>query len=216
MFKNRQEAGRKLAQKLKQYKQAVDTVVLALPRGGVVVGYEVATALKLPLDIVVPRKIGAPGNPEYAIGAITETGEAMLNGGEVRHVDHAWLQDEMEKEKQEAQRRLAVYRGGAQGPALQGKTVIVVDDGIATGYTMRAAVASVKARYPAKIIVAVPNGATDSIATLRQEADEVVALEIPDVYFAVGAQYEEFSQTSDEEVIFLLAQAAESYAKSKK
>lgn len=216
MFKNRQEAGKKLAQALTKYRKARETIVLALPRGGVVVGYEVARALELPLDIVVPRKIGAPVNPEYAIGAITETGEAIFNEQEVKHVDPAWLKRIMEEEQKEAQRRLAVYHGGAQGPALQGKTVILVDDGIATGYTMRAAVASVKARHPKRIVVAAPNGAPDSIAQSKKEVDEVVALEIPDIYFAVGAQYEEFAQTSDEEVIDLLVKAAELYAQSKK
>src|SRR3989339_1086182 len=193
MFKNRQDAGKKLAEALGAYKNARDTIVLGLPRGGVVIGYEVAKALGLPLDIVVPRKIGAPGNPEYAIGAITETGEAIFNEEEVGQVDKEWLKQKMKKEKREAQRRLTIYRPGPS-PQVAGKTVILVDDGVATGYTMRAAVASVKARKPVKIVVAVPNGANDSMRELRREVDEVIALEIPDVYFAVGAQYEEFSQ----------------------
>lgn len=204
MFKNRQEAGQQLALALQKYKDAKDTIVFALPRGGVAVGFEVARTLNLPLDIVVPRKIGAPGNPEYAIGAITETGEAILNEGEVKNVDPAWLTRAMEEEKKEAMRRLATYRLGSP-TELIGKTVILVDDGIATGYTMRAAAASIKARQATKIIVAVPNGAADSIARLRQEVDEVVCLEIPMVYYAVGAHYEEFPQTSDEEVIKLLS-----------
>lgn len=206
MFKNRQEAGKKLAEALKAYKNAQSTVVLALPRGGVVVGFEVAWALGLPLDIVVPRKIGAPGNPEYAIGAITETGDAIMNAQEVQHVEEEWLRRTMEEEKKEAQRRLTTYRAGPP-PNLEGKTVIVVDDGIATGYTMAAAVASVKSRKPAKVIVAVPHGAQDSIEQLRREVDEVVVLEIPEVYFAVGAQYEAFAQTTDKEVIALLHDA---------
>lgn len=215
MFKDRKEAGKKLAQALTKYQRVPDTIVLALPRGGVVVGYEVAHALELPLDIVVPRKIGAPGNPEYAIGAITETGEAIFNEVEVRRVDPAWLKAAMEGEKQEAQRRLTAYRSGPS-TVVKNKTVILTDDGVATGYTMRAAASSVKARQPAKIIVAVPHGAADSIATLRREADEVVVLEIPKVYFAVGAQYEEFAQTSDGEVIELLSKAAKEYVESKK
>lgn len=215
MFKNRQEAGKKLAQALGKYHGVPDTVVLALPRGGVVVGFEVARALGLPLDIVVPRKIGAPGNPEYAIGAITETGEAIFNEQEVKQVDPAWLKRIMEEEQKEAQRRLTAYRAGSP-PDLKNKTVIIVDDGIATGYTMRAAVASVKARHPTRMVVAVPHGAAESIVALRHEVDEVVALEIPDIYFAVGAQYEEFSQTSDKEVITLLSQAAKLYDQSKK
>ncbi|MBI2552594.1 phosphoribosyl transferase [Candidatus Uhrbacteria bacterium] len=203
MFKDRKEAGEKLAQALVKYKNAPETIVLALPRGGVVVGFEVARALRLPLDIVVPRKIGAPGNPEYAIGAITETGDAMMNDEEVRQVDKEWLKQEMEKEKKEAERRLTAYRAGSP-PRIEGKTVIIVDDGMATGYTMRAAVASVRARKAAKIIVAIPHGAGDSIEQIRREVDEVAALEIPAVYFAVGAHYEEFPQISDAEVISLL------------
>lgn len=203
MFRNREEAGKRLAEALRAYKNAPNAIVLALPRGGVVVGYEVARALGLPLDIVVPRKIGAPGNPEYAIGAITETGNAIMNEREVRQVDQEWLARTMEEEKQEAQRRLTTYRKGPP-PNVAAKTVIVVDDGIATGYTMRAAVASVKARKPAKVIVAVPHGAADSIEQIRREVNEVVVLNIPPMYWAVGAQYEEFPQTSDEEVIELL------------
>lgn len=208
MFKNRQEAGEKLAQALQEYKDATDTIVLALPRGGVVVGFEIARALNLPLDIVVPRKIGAPQNPEYAIGAITETGEAILNEEEVKNIDQVWLKRAMEEERKEALRRLAVYRAGLPAE-LQGKTVILVDDGIATGFTMRAAVASVKTRQAMKIIVAVPNGAAESVAKLRQLVDEVVCLETPALYFAVGEFYEEFSQVSDEEVIELLKRAGE-------
>lgn len=203
MFFDRTEAGKKLAQVLPEYKNATDTIVLALPRGGVVVGFEVARALNLPLDIVVPRKIGALGNPEYAIGAITETGEAILNEKEVENIDPVWLKCALEEERKEALRRLAVYRVGPPAE-LQGKTVILVDDGIATGYTMRAAVASVKARRAAKIVVAVPHGAADSIVQLRQLVDKVVCLQTPLMYYAVGAHYEEFPQTSDEEVIELI------------
>ena len=218
MFKDRTEAGRKLAEALGAYKNMPNAIVLALPRGGVVIGYEVARALNLPLDIVVPRKIGSVKNPEYAIGAITETGDAMMNEEEVRYVDKGWLKQEMEKEKKEAQRRLQKYHShgkcsaalhvplnGGQETALQNVTAIIVDDGIATGYTMRAAIASVKARRPAKVIVAVPNGAADSIKQIRKEVDDIVVQEIPPIYFAVGAQYENFPQVSDAEVVKLLS-----------
>lgn len=203
MFKNRQQAGQKLAAALKSRNGAPNTIVLALPRGGVVLGYEIAKALNLPLDIVVPRKIGAPGNPEYAIGAITETGDAIMNEQEIKYADKEWLEKAKEEEKKEAQRRLTVYRAGPP-PELTGKTVIIVDDGIATGYTIRAAIASVKSRHPGKIMVAVPHGAKESIEQIKKEVDEMIILETPSVYWAVGAQYEEFGQTSDEEVISLL------------
>lgn len=203
IFKDRQEAGKKLAEALARYKNAPETIVLALPRGGVVVGYAIAKDLNLPLDIVVPRKIGAPGNSEYAIGAITETGDAIMNEAEARGVDKNWLKSEMDKEKQEAERRLKTYRPGPS-PQVEGKTVIIVDDGVATGYTMRAAIASVKSRKPAKIIVAVPHGAKDSMNVIRGEVDNVIVLYEPEIYWFVGAHYETFLQTSDKEVINLL------------
>lgn len=207
LFRDRQEAGEKLAEGLTEYKNAVDVVVLGLPRGGVVVAYEVAKKLNLPLDIVVPRKIGAPMNPEYAIGAITESGDAVLNEAEAAMVNQEWLQREMFKEKEEAERRLKIYRGGRAPLDLQGKRVIIIDDGVATGWTMRAAIKSVKTKGSKEIIVAVPHGAADSLEILKKEADEVVALFVPEWYGAVGAFYEDFSQTSDGEVINLMKSA---------
>lgn len=200
-FKNREDAGQKLACALKQYKNNKDVVLVALPRGGVVIAYEIAKELNLPLDIVVTRKIGALGNPEYAIGAITEIGEGIFNEDEIARVDKKWLDKEIKKEKQEAERRLKVYRGGKPALNLKDKIVILVDDGIATGYTMRAAVKSVRVADPKKIIVAVPHGARDTIEVLRKEVDEVICLHIPTFYMAVGQFYEEFEQTSDKEVI---------------
>lgn len=208
MFTNRKEAGQRLAEALGAYAGKSDTVVLALPRGGVAVGFEAARALHLPFDIVVARKIGAPGNPEYAIGAITETGDAILNEDEARHIDKEWLAQAMAEEKKEARRRLQTYRGGRPALVLRNKTIIIIDDGIATGYTMRAAVASVKARRAAKIVVAVPHGAADSIERIRREVEEVVALDTPEMYFAVGAHYRDFPQVEDKEVIALLSEAA--------
>lgn len=204
ILRNRQEAGQKLAQLLEKYKNNPETLVLALPRGGVVVGYEIAQALNLPLDIIVPRKIGAPGNPEYAIGAITETGEGIFNEEEIKYVDPEWLQKEIEKEKQEAKRRIKVYRGNRPPLNLQGKIIILVDDGVATGFTMRAALFYLKKQKPKKIIVAVPHGAYDSLIKIKEEVDEVVTLFEPKIYWAVGSYYEEFPQVSDEEVIELL------------
>ncbi|OGL72331.1 hypothetical protein A3D72_01520 [Candidatus Uhrbacteria bacterium RIFCSPHIGHO2_02_FULL_57_19] len=204
VFRDRQDAGQKLAQALTKFKGDKTAVLLALPRGGVAVAAEIARQLKLPLDLVVPRKIGAPSNPEYAIGAITETGEGIMNETEVASVDRLWLKREMAKEKKEAGRRLAVYRGKRPPLDLAGKTVILVDDGVATGFTMRAAIASVRARKPKKIVVAVPHGAGDSIALLYKEADEVVVLETPVFYGAVGAFYESFPQVEDDEVTTIM------------
>ncbi|QQG45626.1 MAG: endolytic transglycosylase MltG [Candidatus Sungiibacteriota bacterium] len=203
-FKNRKEAGEKLAEALLGFKNAKNTLVLALPRGGVVVGYEISQALNLPLDIVVPRKIGAPSDPEYAIGAITESGEGIFNTRELAGIDQDWFKKEVEKEKKEAERRLKLYRGNRPYSQLLGKIVIIVDDGVATGYTMRAALKSVRGQKPQKIIVAVPHGAKDSLEQLRKEADEVISLIEPEWYGAVGMFYEEFPQTTDKEVIQLL------------
>jgi predicted phosphoribosyltransferase len=203
IFQNRAEAGQKLAEKLGKYAESENTMIIALPRGGVVVGYEVARALNLPLDIVVPRKIGAPGNPEFSIGAITETGEMILNE-EVFGISEDYLKNEAEKEKREAGRRLKLYRGDRPPLDLKNKTVIIVDDGLATGLTMRAAIASVKKMKAKKIIVAVPITPPEAVELIKKEADEIIYLEAPLLFGAVGAFYKEFGQTTDEEVIELL------------
>jgi putative phosphoribosyl transferase len=208
IFKNRQEAGQKLAEALKDYKNERGTIVLALPRGGVVIGFEIAKALGLPLDIIVSRKIGAPENPEYALGALAETGEVILNEEETKYLNQDWLKKEIEKEKQEAQRRLNLYRPGSP-LKIKNKTVILVDDGLATGYTLEAAVASIKVRQPKEIIVAIPHGARDSIERIKKKVDKVICLYSPLVYWAVGAHYQEFPQVSDQEVIKLLEMAKE-------
>lgn len=204
IFKNRIEAGQKLAEKLGAYKNKKDAIVLALPRGGVVLGAEIAKILDLPLDIIVPRKIGHPENPEYAIGAITETGEGIFNEAERARVDPKWLEGEIEKEKKEAQRRLKTYRGDRPPLNLKNKTVLIIDDGIATGLTMRAAIVSVRAQNPKKTVVAVPVSAQDSAETIKKEADDLVVLNTPLFFGAVGAFYENFPQTEDEEVVRLL------------
>lgn len=203
VFKNRTEAGRKLANALSDFKNA-DAIVLALPRGGVVVAKEVAAALNLPLDIIVTRKIGAPENDEYAIGAIDLDGEGVWNEFERARVDKKWLSEKIESEKAEAKRRWSLYRGKRGPLELDGKTAIIVDDGIATGLTMRAAVAYAKRKGAQKIIVAVPVSATDSANTLRNEA-EVRTLETPAFFSAVGQWYEEFPQVDDAEVVSGLA-----------
>lgn len=211
-FRDRVDAGRKLVAALEQYRGAEDAIVIALPRGGVVVGAEVAQALSLPLDIVVPRKIGAPGNPEYAIGAITESGDPVWDQQAVSLTDASeeYLAKAVAKERAEAQRRLTTYyRGDRSLRNLKGKTVILVDDGIATGLTMRAAIATIRQESAARVVLAVPVAAADSIAKLRHEVDEIVALHAPQWFPAVGAFYDTFEQATDEEVIALLASARE-------
>jgi len=206
IFADRRDAGRKLADKLEQFKNQPDAIAIGLPRGGVVVAYETARRLNLPLDIIVPRKIGAPGNEELAIGAITEEGEPVLDEMLVRelNVSQAYIAKKVDTEKKEAERRLKLYRGGRGPLNLQGKTAILIDDGIATGATMRAAIRSAKNKKAAKIIVAVPVIAPDTLKKLQTEADEIIYLDAPMFLGAIGAFYEEFSQTEDQEVIELM------------
>jgi putative phosphoribosyl transferase len=206
IFKNRTDAGQKLAQALEKYKNAKNTVILALPRGGVVVGAEVAQKLNLPLDIVVPRKIGAPANPEFAIGAITETGEGIFEEMIIGAygITESYLQNEIKKEKAEAGRRLTLYRGTRSPLDLKNKTVVLVDDGLATGLTMRAAVKTAKKSGAAKIVVAIPVTSPEAAELVKKEVDELIYLEAPAFFGAVGSFYKEFGQTTDDEVIDLL------------
>lgn len=205
MFKDRADAGRQLAERLAHYRNT-GAVVLALPRGGVVVGYEIAHALDVPLDIVVTRKIGHPNNPEYAICAVDESGILLCNEVERASVDATWLKHETKRQQDEAQRRSSVYRKGKAPAIIGGKTAIITDDGIATGLTMRLAIAAVQAQHPARIVVAVPVAPSDVVGIIQREADELIVLEPPEEFLgAVGAHYERFDQTRDEEVIRLLA-----------
>lgn len=206
IFKNRIHAGKELARALEQYKGREDVVVVALPRGGVVLGYEIARKLNLVLDIVVPRKVGAPGNPEYAIGAITEEGDFIKNP-EAGDAPKDYLEKEIANEKQESKRRLETYRQGLPQRDLADKTVLLVDDGIATGQTMEAAVKTLRNNKVKEIIVAVPVSAQDSLKRMQSLADKVVCLDAPLFFAAVGSFYEEFSQTEDIEVIELLKKA---------
>ena len=204
MFEDRADAGRKLAEALREY-AGKEAVVLALPRGGVVTGYEVGKALGLPLDIVSIRKIGYPGNPEYAIGAVDEKGTVILSEEVTASIDQAWLRAEIERQKSEAKRRSLVYRGERKPTDIAGKIAIIVDDGIATGLTMRLAVRVVKAQKPQAIIVAVPVAPPESIRMLKDEGANVVVLEPPENFLgAVGAHYMRFEQVEDAEVIKLL------------
>lgn len=208
VFEDRVEAGHKLAKGLLQYK-GKDAIVLAIPRGGVVVGYEVANELGAALDVIIPHKIGAPGNTELAIGAVTQDGTLMLNSQLIEHlqVSENYIQSEAERQRKEIERRMAKYRGNKEYPRLKGRIAILVDDGVATGATLRAAIASIRKNKPASLVLAVPVGPPDTIEALRNEVDTVVCLGTPEPFFAIGQFYRSFSQTSDEEVIRLLSRA---------
>ncbi len=210
-FPNRAEAGRLLAAKLENYLDRSDVVVLGLPRGGVPVAYEVAQRLGAPLDVFVVRKLGVPGFEELAAGAIASGGVRVLNEDVVRALPNAdqLIESVTEKETVELERREQIYRDGRPAPELRGRVVILVDDGLATGATMRAAVAALRQRGVAKIVVAAPVGAPDTCRELEQEADEIICAITPEFFQAVGQYYEDFSQTSDEEVRELLSRAAQ-------
>jgi putative phosphoribosyl transferase len=210
-FRNRAEAGRLLAELLRDYAGRDDVVVLALPRGGVPVGYEVAKALGAPLDVFVVRKLGLPGHPELAMGALASGGLVVLNQGVTKAlgIDEASVRRVIEAELEELQRREALYRGTSEPPDVAGKTVILVDDGLATGSTMRAAAQAVRQLDPKRIVVAVPVAAEETCDEFRDIVDEIVCGVTPRPFHAVGLWYDDFSQTSDEEVRELLADAAE-------
>jgi len=208
-FRDRREAGRQLAQHLAAYANRPDVLVLALPRGGVPVAYEVARALHAPLDVFLVRKLGLPGHEEYAMGAIASGGVRVLNP-EV--VDELHLPDELintvtRRELQELERRERTYRGDRPFPDVRGKTVILVDDGLATGSTMLAAAEALRRLGPARLIIAVPAGSPQTCAEFRDEVDEVVCAITPEPFYAVGLWYDDFSQTTDDEVRDLLAAA---------
>lgn len=204
-FVDRVDAGKRLASALKNF-SAEKGIVLAIPRGGVVIGYVIAKTLNLPLDVIIPRKIGAPDNPELAIGAVAEDGTAILDQNLIKYlgVSREYVVEETERQKQEIRRRLKLYRQDTSYPDLKGLDVIVVDDGIATGSTMKAALASVKNRGAASITVAVPVGPPSTIEELEKMADRVVCIYTPEFFQAIGEFYRDFNQTSDEEVIGLL------------
>jgi predicted phosphoribosyltransferase len=205
-FADRQEAGRALAARLRQYAGRPDVVVLALPRGGVPVAFPVAEALDAPLDLFLVRKLGTPGHRELAMGAIASGGIRVLNDDVVRWygIPPAAIDAVAREEEQELLRREATYREGREAAPLEGKIVILIDDGLATGSTMMAAVKAVRHGHPAKVIVAVPVGAHDTCEGLATIADEVVCVRMPEPFSAVGQWYLDFNQTTDEEVRQLL------------
>jgi len=195
------DAGKRLASALTRFKSK-DTLVLAIPRGGVVVGFEISKALGVPLDIIVPRKIGAPDNPELAIGAVTEDGTTILNERLVNDlgVSEDFIKEESERQRVEIERRLESYRGDAPYPSLKNRVVIIVDDGIATGYTMKAALASVRKKGAKAVVIAIPVGPPSTIKELERVTDHVICLYTPEEFYAIGEFYDDFSQTTDEEV----------------
>jgi putative phosphoribosyl transferase len=204
IFENRQQAGILLAKKLKKFKNR-NVVVFALPRGGVVLGAEIAKALNVPLDLIISRKINHPFSPEYAIGAITEHGIQVLNEMEILQLNPEWVQAAIHEQYEEAKRRRRLYMAGKTKTSAKGRTAIIVDDGIATGYTMQAAIEDIKKQDPASIVIAVPVAPKGSVNFFSALVNEFIALEIPSIYAgAVGAYYTKFPQVSDEEVINIL------------
>ncbi len=211
-FRDRTEAGRLLAEQLKEYANRSDVLVLALPRGGAPVGYEVARALNAPLDVLIVRKLGAPGQEELALGAIASGGVRIINEDVLPFL--SLTEEEIERivarEQSELERREKLYRGDRPAPDARGKIVILVDDGIATGASMRSAVEAIRRQQPAKLIIVAPVAARSTCEEFNREADHetCVCLETPEPFFAVGLWYEDFAQTTDDEVRELLARAA--------
>jgi len=210
-FRDRMEAGQLLAKQLGEYERRADAIVLALPRGGVPVGYEIAMSLNLPLDVFVVRKLGVPGQRELAMGAIASGGIRVLNEDVLRAMPFAaaTVADITAQETREVERRERDYRQGRPAPEVSERTVILVDDGLATGATMLAAIAALRQKAPAKIVVAVPVCPPETLEEVERVADETVILFAPDWFRGVGQFYEDFAQLSDETVRLLLARAAE-------
>lgn len=206
IYRDRSDAGRELAKKLADYRDRDDVMVLALPRGGVPVAYEVARALRTPLDVFVVRKLGTPGQPELAMGAIAPGGVRILNNDvvEALGIPESMIEEVTRIEAEELQRRERQYRGARPPLDVRGKTVILADDGLATGSTMRAAAAALRQAGAQKIVVAVPVAPASSCESLRSEVDELVCGATPEPFWAVGQWYRDFEQTSDEEVRELL------------
>jgi putative phosphoribosyl transferase len=205
-FRDRSEAGRDLAAKLTKYADRSDVIIMALPRGGVTVGFELAKALHAPLDIIVVRKLGVPGHEELAMGAIAPGDVRVIDASVVQrsHISSQTIDAVAAREQVEMERRERVYRGNVPKPDLRGQSVILVDDGLATGSTMRAAIAAAKRGLPARLVVAVPTAPPTTVNELSLEVDEVVACITPQLFFGVGEWYEKFGQISDEEVCSLL------------
>lgn len=208
-FRDRTEAGRLLATELIRYADEPDVIVLGLPRGGVPVAYEVAMALHAPLDVFVVRKLGTPDQPELAMGAIATGGVRVINDEVVQGcgISPELIDEVAQEEFRELNRRELAYRGTHAAPVVRGRTVLLIDDGVATGSTMRAAIRALNSQQPARLVVAVPTAAGSTWRELRTEVDEFVALRTPEPFRGVGEWYDDFSQTTDDEVTELLARA---------
>ena len=202
MFQDRLDAGKQLAESLQFLRGRTDVVVLAIPRGGVVVARPVAESLKAPLDLIITRKIGAPGNPELAVGSVTQDGELMIDKETASMVgaSEEYLRAEAARQRHEIQSRMKRFRGERTFPELAGKIVVIVDDGIATGSTVRAAIRSVRSKRPASIIVGTPVGAKEIVASIESEVDRMVCLDTPEPFYAIGEFYRDFEQVEDDEV----------------
>jgi putative phosphoribosyl transferase len=210
LFADRNAAGEQLAERLFEFKDR-DPVVLALPRGGLPVGFEVAKALDAPLGVILVRKIGAPGQPELAVGAVVdgESPETVINEDvkEPLGIDDSYIEAESARQLKEVARRLRLYVGDRPRPEIAGKTAIIVDDGIATGATVRAAIHAVRRRSPARVVLAVPVAPLDTVESLRDEVDELICLSVPALFFAISMFYGEFHQLDDNEVVAILEKA---------
>ena len=210
MFIDRRDAGIKLAQRLTKYRGQKGVLVLALPRGGAVTGFEIARSLGVPLDVLIVRKIGFPGQLELAIGAVSETGAVGLNGSIISSygVSEDYVKKEISRQKEEISRRVKLYRKGESISKLEGKTIILVDDGVATGATVKAAIATLKKEKITKLILALPVGPPEAAAELKEMVDDFICLEVPAYFGAVGAFYGDFTQVSDDEVVEMLGRSA--------
>jgi putative phosphoribosyl transferase len=210
MFADRRDAGVQLISRLKEYKDQQRVIVLSLPRGGVATGYEIARSLNIPLDIVIVRKIGFPGQPELGIGAVSETGTVVLNTSIISTygVPKEYIEREVSRQKEEISRRVKLYRKGKRLPSLEGKTVILVDDGVATGATMKSAITTLKEENLKKLVVALPVAPPGVVKELEQMVDTFICIETPFDFMAVGSYYHDFTQVSDEEVVNLLERSA--------
>ena len=211
MFEDRADAGRRLASRLGAYRNRKDVVVLGIPRGGVPVAFEIAAALDAPLDVFVSRKLGVPGQEELAFGAVASGGVRILDREitEAVGISDAEVERITANVRKEVERREKVYRGGRQPLMVQGQTVILVDDGIATGSSMRAAIGALRQMKPVRLVVAVPVAPLSTCNRLRQEVDELICVQTPEDFYAIGQFYEDFSQVADEEVTRLLHRAAQ-------